>query len=269
MSASAATNAARRCAAGAAMLAAAGCAADTSGGAPATDRRDPYEGVNRVFFAANMAVDRWALRPVAEAWVAVVPEPARIGVHNVVTNATLPVDAANALLQGSAERSARTLGRFAVNTTLGIGGVFDVATGAGLEAADEDFGQTLAVWGMEPGPYLVAPLFGPTTVRDAGGRLADVFLNPVNYALALTRAPAWVSPAIGGVRAVDRRAANLDAFDALRKGSVDLYATVRSAYFQFRQRAVANAGGAHAPPFSVTTEEFGDPFEFLSEDFVE
>lgn len=271
MSAGVAKAAARRCAAGAAILAAAGCAAGSPDDAPSADARDPWEGVNRVVFAANVAVDRWAVEPVAKAWVATVPEAARVRVHNVVTNATLPVDAANALLQGQTGRSARTIGRFAVNTTLGVGGVFDVATDAGLVAVDEDFGLTLAVWGVEPGPYLVAPLFGPTTVRDAGGRLADVFLNPINYALVLARAPVWVNPTIGAVRAIDRRAANIETFDALERGSVDMYAAVRSAYFQWREQAAADAAGADtpAPPFAATTEEIGDPFDFLSEDFME
>lgn len=272
MSAGVAKAAARRCAAGAVILAAAGCAAGSpDDGAPATDARDPWEGVNRAVFAANVAVDRWALEPVAKAWVATVPEAARVRVHNVVTNATLPVDAANALLQGHAGLSARAIGRFAVNTTIGVGGAFDVATDAGLTAVDEDFGLTLAVWGVEHGPYLVAPLFGPTTVRDAAGRLADVFLNPINYALVLARAPVWINPAIGAVRAVDRRAANIETFEEFERGSVDMYAAVRSAYFQWRERAaaVAGGGGEQAPPFAATTEEIGDPFDFLSEDFME
>jgi len=134
---------------------------------------DPYEATNRKIFNFNQQLDKAVMKPVAQAYVDVVPEPARDGVHNFLVNLNLPVTFANDILQGEIERTGETVARFTVNTTIGIGGLLDVATRIGVPFHTEDFGQTLAVWGVGEGPYLVLPLLGPKPPRDAVGYAVD------------------------------------------------------------------------------------------------
>lgn len=159
-----------------------GLAACTSTGTASTDTiDDPYEGFNRQMFAFNNQVDTYALGPAADAYKAVTPEFARDRVSDFLSNLRSPVVLVNDLLQGEGERAAETFGRFMVNTTLGIGGLWDVAAYDGLEGHREDFGQTLAVWGVDSGPYLVLPLLGPTTPRGLVGRGVDQAFDPLTW----------------------------------------------------------------------------------------
>ncbi|WP_052709994.1 MlaA family lipoprotein [Azospirillum thiophilum] len=209
---------------------------------------DPLEIPNRFVFAANEAVDVLALRPAAEVYVGLVPDPVRDAIHNFIDNLMAPLYIANNLLQGNVEGASNATGRFLTNTILGVGGIADVATQAGIPHAPEDFGQTLAVWGVGDGPYLVLPLLGPSNLRDTAGYAVDTVGDPVRiwaYAkdgegLMLTRA---------GVSAVDRRSEVLKSVDDLRRNSLDFYATVRSLHQQQRQAEIANNKGAATPDF--------------------
>lgn len=206
-----------------------GCASTPAG---RTDPRDPFERVNRAVFRFNDAVDRTVARPVARAYRRVTPDPVETGVSNFMDNITYPIVIVNDLLQGKFAAAARDTGRFLLNTTLGVAGVFDPATAVGLEENDEDFGQTLGVWGVPPGPYLMLPFLGPSTVRDGIGRIADEYSDPRNY---IERDAVRYS--ILALRVVDTRARLLDA-DAALDRAFDRYAFVRNAYLQRREYLV-------------------------------
>lgn len=204
------------------------------------DANDPLEGYNRAMFSINGVIDGVLLKPAAELYVLALPAPVRRGVSNLLDNLGVPLDAANNLLQSKALRAGRSLGRFAVNSTLGLGGVFDVAKGWGWERAPEDFGQTLASWGAGEGPYLVLPLLGPSNPRDALGFVVDWVADPPGHVLngrfGLART------ALGGVA---RRADYLDPLEVLQETSVDFYAAMRGFYRQYRANAIRD--GAPAP----------------------
>lgn len=226
---------------------------------------DPFESVNRVIFEANLQVDRFVLEPVAQAYAALLPDSVRMAIHGVLANLELPISSVNALLQGDMDNAAQALGRFTLNSTFGVAGLFDVAGPEGLERVDEDFGQTLAVWGVESGPYLMAPFIGPTTLRDGAGSAVDIFLDPTSYALPLTGA---ARPSFMAVNVIDKRAAHLEQVDKARHESLDLYATVRSAYLQRRRNMIGHGLRAEtnaASPY-VMEDEFNDPFEFILEE---
>lgn len=212
----------------------AGCAS-TSGNNPPlqTDPGDPLEGWNRQIFAMNENFDHVALKPAAEAYVAVVPEPARTAVHNVLSNLNSPVVFANDVLQGELTLAGQTAGRFGLNSTLGLAGLVDVATPAGIPGHSSDFGQTLGVWGMGDDPYLVVPLLGPTNPRDLAGYAADTFADPLNY-VGIRDFTYW-DLARGGVNILDTRARNIGTLDDIQNSSVDEYASTRSLYRQYRR----------------------------------
>jgi phospholipid-binding lipoprotein MlaA len=143
---------------------------------------DPWQGFNRAMFAFNDTIDRWVVKPLAKSYKFVMPDPLEVGVGNIFSNVKEVPNTINGLLQGDFKGAAHDTGRLLVNTTLGIGGLLDVAQYMNLPADDpEDFGQTLAVWGVGQGPYLVLPLFGPSTLRDGFGRPVDWYTNPTNY----------------------------------------------------------------------------------------
>lgn len=189
---------------------------------------DPWEPFNRRMHAFNNAVDRNVALPLARAYVRAVPRPVRLGVGNFFTNLGQPVSAVNALLQGKPKQAAQSLGRFVLNFTLGIGGIFDPASDARIPLRSEDFGQTLGVWGWEGSRYLELPLFGPRTVRDAFGLAGDMPLSP-------TRQVDDDAVRIGlqGLQLVDVRT-QLMAVDGMREGATDEYALVRDAWLQRR-----------------------------------
>ncbi|WP_363799651.1 VacJ family lipoprotein [Lysobacter firmicutimachus] len=189
---------------------------------------DPWERYNRKMHRFNMAVDRGIARPLARAYSKVVPRPIRLGVSNFFNNLGQPVSALNALLQGKPKQAAQSLGRFALNTTLGIGGIFDPASDAKLPNRSEDFGQTLGVWGWKRSRYVELPFFGPRTVRDSFGALADAPLSPLRQVERdRIRIP------LQGLQLVDVRA-QLLPLDSLRDGAEDEYALVRDSWMQRR-----------------------------------
>lgn len=190
---------------------------------------DPWESYNRKMHRFNNFVDRNIARPLARFYVEVVPEPIRMGVSNFFSNLGQPVTMVNSLLQGKPKQAAKSFGRFALNTTLGIGGIFDPASDARLHNQGEDFGQTLAIWGWERSRYLELPLFGPRTVRDAFGALGDAPLSPLRQVEAdRVRIP------LQGLQLVDVRVQLLPT-DALRAGAADDYALVRDSWLQRRR----------------------------------
>ena len=211
------------------------------GGCAATDpsgQNDPYERTNRSIFTFDQDVDHAVARPVAVFYNHAVPEPARNGIHNALTNLNSPVVFANDLLQGEVDRAGQTLGRTLVNSTVGLGGLIDVAGKIGLPGHDEDFGQTLGVWGVGEGPYVVLPFAGPSNPRDIVGYGGDYAMDPFTYLK-------WNNSTLynvvrAGVGVIDLRARNVDNLDQIERTSVDLYATTRSLYRQHRNAEIRN-----------------------------
>ncbi len=198
-------------------------------GATDTDVNDPFEPMNRAIFSFNLGFDKIILRPTAVTYRAVVPAPARESVTNFMDNLESPIIFVNDLLQAKPRRSSKTLARFGINTVIGFFGFFDPAEAMGIERHDEDFAQTLGVWGVGSGPYLMLPFLGPLPPRDTVGFVADVFTDPMTYILWNHRA---ANLAVYGVDVVDQRHQVIDEFDELEKSSVDYYAAIRSLYRQ-------------------------------------
>lgn len=219
-------------------LALAACATSES----AREANDPFEPANRAVYRFNTALDDAVIKPSAEVYVAMTPRPARTGVRNFMDNLNQPVVFANTVLQGKPRASVETFGRFAVNTIFGIGGLFDVASAAGVAEHREDFGQTLAVWGFGEGPYIMLPVFGPSNVRDGIGRLADRYPHPLQWNADYSSEEwAW---AVRGLNGVDLRARSQDAISSLEAAAIDPYVQIRSAYRQAREQAIANGDEA-------------------------
>ena len=199
---------------------------------------DPWEGFNRDMFAVHESVDQAVLEPVARGYRAITPRPVRRGVVNFLRNLRAPVIFVNDVLQGEVRRAGTTAVRFGVNSTIGIAGVFDPATSMGLERHDEDFGQTLAVWGVDSGPYIFVPLLGPTTVRDGAGRVVDIALDPLTWAefddVDKVRAGRTV------LAGVATRELVLETVDDIRRDSLDPYVTIRTSYGLLRESAIQN-----------------------------
>lgn len=199
---------------------------------------DPLEIPNRFMFAFNEALDVMILRPAAATYRFLMPQLVQDSVRNFVRNLRAPVDFANHLFQGKDEQAADVLARFGINTILGVGGLFDVADhGFDLKYHEEDFGQTLGFYGMEPGPYLVLPLFGPSSLRDAFGRGIDSVLDPWSYVLNFYDVENDREILLGrqGAFGVDLRARNIETLEDLKRDSVDFYARLRSLYLQKRK----------------------------------
>jgi phospholipid-binding lipoprotein MlaA len=194
-----------------------------------SDPRDPWERFNRASFAFNDRLDRAIARPAAKAYKKVTPRFVRTGISNALSNLNSPTTIVNDLLQGKFGQAGRDTGRFLLNSTLGLGGLLDPATSAGLDQNDEDFGQTLGAWGLQSGPYLMIPFLGPSTVRDALARFPDQFTYPVNY--LEDDSTRYI---IRGVEFLDLRAGLLDLDEQLAK-SYDRYAFVRNAWMQRRE----------------------------------
>lgn len=199
---------------------------------------DPLEPVNRLIFGFNEGVDFLILRPVNFVYRTVLPRPVRKGVSNVVYNLASPVVLANDVLQGEFKRAGTTTSRFLINTTVGIGGIIDVAGKNGLPRHSEDFGQTLARWGIGSGPYIVLPLVGPSTLRDAIAIPVDSAIDPVTWALANESTGVRMAPL--GTSIIVYHDEFKDDADNLRKNSADFYASVRDIYSQRRLSEIAN-----------------------------
>jgi phospholipid-binding lipoprotein MlaA len=195
---------------------------------------DPWEPFNDRMFSFNHEVlDRFVLKPAATAWDRVLPTDARQALGRAFDNLGMPRRVVNHLLQGSVPGAAREVARFLLNTTVGVAGLFDVATRAGLEKRDADTGQTLGVYGIGPGPYLVVPVLPPLTVRDAIGYGVDTLLDPLGYFV-----PLLVSAGTTAGKTVNERSLNLTLFQDVENSVLDLYSAVRNGYLQRRQRAI-------------------------------
>ncbi|MFJ5380387.1 VacJ family lipoprotein [Cupriavidus sp. CER94] len=206
-------------------LALAGCATG-----PNANPADPLEPFNRGVSTFNDNLDKYALKPVAEGYQDYIPSPVRTAVGNFFSNVSDVYSAANNLLQGKPSRAAEDTMRVAINSVLGLGGLIDIATPAGLPKYKEDFGQTMGVWGVPPGPYLVLPLFGPSSVRDGTGMVVDRFMDPTTYI-----SPWYASLSVSTVRVVDGRAQLLGATSLIEAAALDKYAFLRDSYLQRRE----------------------------------
>ena len=203
----------------------AGCAGDSVyTGTP----DDPYESTNRSFFKSHQALYRSVIRPAANLYTDTVPEPAREGIHNALTNADLPVTIVNDLLQGEIVGSGETLARMAVNTTVGVVGFIDVARWVGIPEHETDFGDTLAAYGVGEGPYLYLPAIGPTVPRELAGKVVDTFFDPLFYVTYANSI--FVSVGRDGTDFADKRARGIATTDEIEKISDDPYAVTRLLY---------------------------------------
>lgn len=218
-----------------AALSLAACA--TTSDRASLDPRDPNEGFNRGVWAFNQGADKAVVKPVTTVYRTVAPVPARRGLSRVLANLTEPFSAVNALLQGKPGRAFNSMGRFLINSTIGVAGLADHATDLGLPPTREDFGQTLHHWGAKDSPYLVLPLIGPSTIRDGVGAAVQFVADPAQL---VTRDLLGLSGAeragITVARIVDGRSQSLDSgYDGILASSADPYAVARSAYFQRRE----------------------------------
>jgi phospholipid-binding lipoprotein MlaA len=204
------------------------------------DENDPFEGANRVFFDVNQALDNVLLRPVAVVYKHVVPDFAQDGVRNFMNNLNSPVIFANDVLQGETDRAGVTLLRFGINSTIGVGGLIDVAKHFDIPYHDEDFGQTLGTWGVGEGPYLYFLVMGPSNARDITGFVVDRGLDPVNYVNWGNDDLEYVPVARTVLNVIDIRARNIETLDEIERSSVDYYASIRSLYRQSRADAIRN-----------------------------
>ena len=215
---------------------------------------DPFEPVNRAIFSFNNVADRVVLEPVAKGYKKL-PSPIQSGISNFLSNLRAPLVVVNQLLQGQGENAIQSSGRFIINSTVGLLGIFDVAEKIGIEEKEEDFGQTLATWGVGDGFYIVLPLFGPSNIRDTSGMLITMVTDPIN-AYAVSEGEAWLVPMRTAANAVDQRSKIIDEVNALRDNSVDYYAAVRSSYYQNRKAAIANLDDSELTPLPLISIEF-------------
>lgn len=207
-------------------------------GANYNDDNDPIEPVNRAVFKFNTVIDNMIFHPVATGYRAIVPQWGRQRVSNVFYNISEPVTVVNSVLQADPENAFTSLWRFIINSTFGLLGTFDPATDIGLKARQEDFGQTLGVWGFTNSPYLVLPIIGPSTLRDGVGLIADYYTNPFyNGMIIEDKGIRW---GLLAVRYIDLRASLLNVTDDIDRTSVDRYATYRSAFLQKRAHDINN-----------------------------
>lgn len=194
---------------------------------------DPLEGFNRAMYSFNEGLDKALIKPLAKGYKAIMPAPVDRGITNIFNNLDDVISAANNLLQFKFRHAASDMGRIVVNTTIGIGGFFDVATNMDMPRHDEDLGQTLGVWGFEPGAFIVLPVLGPTTVRDGIGMVGDWYVDPITYIEDDTTR--W---AVRGLDVIDKRADRLSASRVLDQAALDPYAFMRDAYLQRRRNQV-------------------------------
>ena len=192
---------------------------------------DPFEKINRVAFTFNDRLYFWVAKPVAQGYRAVVPECGRVGVRNVFQNAAMPVRFVNCLFQVKIKEAGTELYCFTVNTIAGVGGLFNITGDAGLKSSNRDLGQTLGVYGLGSGPYIVLPIFGPSSLRDTVGTVGDMFLNPVSY---ITPAGALL-----GVRTFDytnETSLRIGDYESIKDAAIDdPYTSIRDIYFQYKQ----------------------------------
>ncbi|MCH8862308.1 MAG: VacJ family lipoprotein [Proteobacteria bacterium] len=220
---------------------------------------DPLEPLNRVTFGFNRVLGQVVLEPTAKVYRAVLPVPVRDGLRNALHNLGSPVILANDLLQGEGKRAGNTFLRFLVNSTLGIAGLFDVAKSFGMEGHDEDFGQTLAVWGAGEGPYLVLPVFGPSSPRDGIGMGVDLVMDPFFWIIRSSSEP-YLNYVRAGVEGIDLLERNLHELEELERSSIDYYAAMRTRYRENRRGEIRNNQDLEPElPDYLFEDEFYDP----------
>lgn len=215
-----------------------------SGCATTANGKDPIEGFNRAMFAFNEGLDAAVIRPVAKGYEFVAPSFVRTGVSNFFSNIADALIAVNNLLQGKGVEAASDAGRFLVNSTVGILGLFDVATEWGLEKHEEDFGQTFGRWGMDTGAYVVLPLFGPRNVRDGAGLVLDVAADPLGHVSDVS-----ARNSLAALRLINDRAALLPADKIIDEAALDKYSYLRDAYLQRRRSLVFDGRPPKDPEF--------------------
>ena len=214
---------------------------------------DPWESLNTIVFEFNRQVDKYALKPVAQGYDFIIPDFVQVGISNIFYNLRFPQRFLNNVFQGKVRGASIEAGRFLINTAVGYAGFLDLAKEIDLVTPDEDFGQTLGFYGVPPGPYLVLPFLQPFTVRDLGGYVTDIFLNPINWLVApiievqgvpsliahknrTTTSILQIGTRVGEI--VNERSRNLEKFQGVEEATLDLYTAVRNAYLQSRTRAI-------------------------------
>ena len=219
----------------------------------AGEEYDPWEPVNANIFEFNLKVDRYVLKPVAKGYDFILPDVVQVGISNIFSNLRFAPRFLNNVFQGKLKGAGIEVGRFLINSTVGLAGFFDLATKVDLVTPEEDFGQTLGFYGVNPGPYLVLPLLQPFTVRDFVGYVGDVFLNPINWLVApiievdnvpsviahknrMTSSILQTGSRVGEI--VNERSRNLQKFQGVEEATLDLYTAVRNAYLQKRAQAI-------------------------------
>ena len=238
----------------AALMAALWVAAAVPAFADSQEVSDPFERMNRGTFWFNERVDKYFLEPVAKGWAWVLPDAVQRSLRKFYDNSRFPITFTNNVLQLKANGAASELFRFLINTTVGLGGFFDPATGLGLNAYPEDFGQTLGYWGVPQGPFLMLPLLGPSNPRDAVGLAADSAARVYPWFFVF-----WINAAITAPDVVNRRALNIEMIDAEREAAFDFYIAVRNAYVQLRRNQVHDRE-------EETDEESDDDLYFPDDD---
>jgi phospholipid-binding lipoprotein MlaA len=234
----------------AASLAVAGCVVQDTPDkvAQIEETGDPFEPTNRYIFELNLFLDEMLIKPVAWWYRAGVPDPARERIHLALDNLRLPWTAVNDFFQGDMKRAYDAGARFVINTTVGVVGLFDVATDWGFPQHEEDAGQTFAVWGAPGDPYLMLPVLGPSNPRDAAGTALGFYADPVNLVFA-----SGFGLARGALTGIDNRERNIETLADLQRNSVDFYATIRSIYRQRREIEIRNgAPGSNYPAPSIS-----------------
>ena len=212
----------------------AGCA--TTPSSPAAN--DPYEQTNRGMLKLNAEIDHHLVIPTVRRYLLVVPEGGRRGVHNFLGNLSLPTIFVNDMLQGELSRAGKSIWRLAINSTIGLGGFFDPASKIGVPGHGEDFGQTLAVWGVDEGPYLMLPFFGPSNPRDATGLVVDAAMDPTNQ--IPFKQHIWWAGGREYFTLLDLRAQTYQTVQGIQRSSVDYYSSLRSLYRQLRNEQIRN-----------------------------
>lgn len=216
-------------------------------------KQDPWESWNRGVYRVNTALDNAVAKPIAKGYVKVVPSPIRTGVSNFLANLNTPSIMINDALQGKLKAAGNDLGRFLLNSTVGLGGLLDPATPAGLARNDEDFGQTLGKWGVHPGPFLELPLLGPSDLRDGPAKLVDAYMRPQQYIKNTT-----VRYSLWGITLLDTRASLL-SLDETLKHVYDPYAFIRDAYLQHRAYLVSDGKSSDDAPLEDPGEDSAPP----------
>jgi phospholipid-binding lipoprotein MlaA len=217
---------------------------------------DPFEPLNRKTFAFNEWADRVLIKPVAQAYVKIVPVVARDGLRHFLDNLNEPIVIGNTLLQGRFRSAGTTTARFLVNTSVGLAGLRDVASHNHLPKQIGDFGQTFWAWGVPEGPYLVLPLLGPSNPRDAIGSGVDVYMDPIRYVARANHFGTSVTAGRAILDGVDKRSRVLEPLDEMQREAIDYYASFRSL---FRQHRAADLIGANQPAKLPSPDFYEDP----------